>query len=353
MKTFLQKKYVLGLTMLLLLAIPCISHANPIVFADLYSPFSSDFVMYTWVGSLIFPVGLALELILIFLFIRKYINREQKKKAVLKISISIVVLNLFTMWITQGIALFIAFFAELFPIIVEYFIICSILRKAKRKGLLINLPTKKTVFIIVFFANLLSFGFGLVVNLSYSNCERSDRHYILDSPSYFDNYNKENLDGIHSYCFYMPSMNKILEEYKYMSEKRIDECDKLLDLSGDLQHDCYVNYAIEKNDLEYCRFPIRETDFKFGEYSLYKRKEENICYVDIALKTLDHKYCDNIHDIGIYWEDDVVKAQCYIEVAIAKKDYSICKEIEDIYKREKNWRIKDIINRCYSKARGL
>lgn len=357
MKKILRKRFILEFV-LLFLVMPYIAHANPIVFANLYSPFSSDIVMWNvWLNSTVFFGGLALELILIFLFIRKYINQERKKKAIIQIFIFVIILNLITMYITQGIAIFVAFFAEFFPIIIEFFIVYLIFKKANRKELLIKVPPKKSIFIIVFFANLLSFGFGLTINYIYHTCE--DYYYTTGRNDF--NFYEKRLDKIstRSYCFYLPCLGKEFRNAKQVLDMRkIEECEKL-DIVGDNQYNCYVNYAIQNNDIKLCKFAKKEEDFESSDYYVplpIKEGWEIVCYNDVALKTSNDGICGRIgyaKTSGDCQTKNDLMFNCYFEIAITKKDYSICDKIKDFSSSDECEWIKNMREKCYLELNNI
>ena len=92
---------------------------DPVVFSDLYYPFSSSVVENNlWISSIVFYGKTILELIIIFLFVRKYIDQKRKKKAILKIFIPIaIVLNPLAMFIFMWlISLYLDFCADFLPI---------------------------------------------------------------------------------------------------------------------------------------------------------------------------------------------------------------------------------------------
>lgn len=342
-----MQKNILGFIILLLLAAPYVSHADPIISVDLYTPFSSVFIRYNnLLYSTILFGGLALELILIFLFVRKSINWEQKNRAVIKIFIPLIILNLFTISVTQIIALFVAFFAELFPIIVEFLIIYIIFKEAKNKNLIINLPTKTDVLIVVFFANLLSFGFGLAVNYAYFNCERYRIGYF---PVIRD------INNVPDYCFYIPFIGKESREEKLLDERRIKECEELVDneRSGEQSNkrvDCYANYAVENNDMNLCFWAEHFSPFFRGDSNKWGAiRIEEVCYIKVASKTLNYKTCDDLNKNDYGCSETMARAQCYLAVAIAKQDPSICGKIKGESPNCK-W-IKEIIDECYSEIK--
>ena len=313
-----------GLLLFLFLLIPNIANADMIVFVSLYYPFSSDIIEWNfWLSLIIFLAGLVLELILIFLFIRKNINVDKKKKTVFKIFVPIIILNLFTIYLTQIIALFIGFFAEIFPIIVEFIIIYIIFRKAKRKGLLIGRLTKRSIFMLVFFANLLSFVFGFLVNFAYYKCEYG----------YFDLMPMNgNYESIPSHCSYLPIAKERIERAKFKVDKEIeekkyedsiiDECEKRKDKTS-----CYVEYAVRDDNMELCYFA----------------EDKDACYREFAMRTLDYMAC---RKIKINNRDKSNMISCYYDLAIAMKIAG--KEFEENCASIGRLEVGDVIaSRCY------
>ena len=312
-------------------ALPIIAYANPIVTVDLYTPFSSSIVgqnILLWLFFVI-GVGILIELFIIFLFVKKYINKEQKKKAILKIFVPVIVLNLFTMFIIQVLAMFFAFFAEVFPIVVESIIVYLIFKKANKNNLLTTLISKKDIIIMIFLANLLSFFFGFLVNITYSKCEYS----------YFDLMEMDgNYESIPSYCSYLPvvkeiieedkiKVNKVIEERRY-EESIVDECDKREDKTN-----CYIGCAIKDDNVDLCYFA----------------EDKDVCYREFAMRTLDDMACGKIK---INNRDKSNMISCYYDLAIAMKIAG--KEFEENCASIRRLRVGTVTenlklaeNRCY------
>ncbi len=187
----------IGIFLFLFLLLPDIVYANPIVINNLYSSFESSRIASNdllWLS--IIAIGMYLEFFIIFIFIDKNIVYRQKKLAIYKIFIPIFILNLFTVFCVQIIAESISYFAELFPLIMESIVVYFIFKKASQKNILDKLISIKKVILIIFIANLLSFSFGLFVNLIYRPCDNSMLTAKTDYPSF---------------CYYLPAFKEDLK----------------------------------------------------------------------------------------------------------------------------------------------
>jgi hypothetical protein len=181
----LSQKIVAVIAMFLFLVFPHVSHANPIVTLNLYSPFESGIVNnYFLIWFPFFLIGLLLEIFVIYFSIRRHINEREWKKVLFRIFIPITALNIFTMVLVQIFAIFIAFFAEIFPIIIESFVVYWIIKKANKRNLLTGIVSKKNMIFIIFVANMLSFASGFFINYVYLECEKSLDFAIKEVPSY-------------------------------------------------------------------------------------------------------------------------------------------------------------------------
>ena len=357
-------KMIVFFSFVIFALIPEIVRANPIFFTDLYYPFSSNTVnSNTMLWLFILVAGIIIELFIILLFVKKHIEKEQKRKVIFKIFIPITILNIFTMIVTQVLALYFAFFAELFPIIVESIIIYVLFKNAVKKSLLNVSISIKNIIVIIFFANILSFLFGLLVNFVFLDCERYERiEQNIDVPtvnfgSPLQIKNVENIPGRCTFFFYFAEqIEKTKDLPKYLLGKRIAECDKLSDYQPDdkrysPQFNCYLNYAKKKNNIKLCyasQYGKEHHEYVDSKWGLLIKKEA--CNMEFALENENYEMCD---DVPFYdhCPSVIMVAECYYEIATSKKDYNGCDRIKIQEGRceHNHEEIKKIRDKCYEK----
>ena len=354
----------IGFLLFLFLLIPNIAYASMIIFVSLYYPFLSSTVdsnIMLWLFILI--VGIIIELFIIFLFVKKHISKEQKRKVVLKIFIPIIILNIFTVIVTQILALYFAFFAELFPIVIESIIIYVLFKIAVRKGLLCVPISIKNVIVIIFFANVFSFMFGLLVNFAFLDCERYEHiNQDINVPTvYFGSPLKtKNIENMPIHCdllfYFAEQMEKTKDLPKYLLKKRIMKCDKLSDYQSDdkqysPQFNCYLNYAKKKNNIELCylsQYGKDHHEYVDSKWGLLIKEET--CNMEFALEKGNYEMCDNVPFYDGCGLDVIIVAECYYEIAVSKKDYNGCDriKIQEGRCKHNHEEIKEIRDKCYS-----
>jgi len=143
-----------------------------------------------------------------------------------------------------------------------------------------------------------------------------------------------------------------------LDKKKIEECEMLSDKREDneqysKQFNCYVDYAIRNNDIELCRLAKHKKEFDLDGWGWgYMSEGEEVCYEEVAFKTLNYSICNNIDNLeNTVCTNAIIKAHCYSRVAVAKGDGSICHHIGNLEKgcEKETEKIKEIMDECYSK----
>ena len=351
----------------LFLLVPEIVRANPIVSFDLYSPFSTREYYQSYL--LMILIGLILEILVIYQILKKNIDKTKMLWAILVIFIPIGILNFFTMLIVQVLATFLAFFAEIFPIVVEFLVLCVILKIANKKNILLVLPSKKNIFKIVLLANFVSFVFGLLINIGYSACSGN-----------------KTLSG---YCKAVSEKTSTMDKFVYdyihdmidfKNGTRIKECDKLSDVWRENQKyseqfKCYLNYAIKKNDIKFCYLTERYENHYVQTNWGGSYDKENICDTAWAIEKKDYELC--VSNGNRFWgqclDEELIIPHCYYEIAIAKNESAGCDKIKSFFLYDYNGflidhskysedglkkcssfeeKVKEVENKCYSEIKN-
>ena len=150
--------------------------------------------------------------------------------------------------------------------------------------------------------------------------------------------------------------NNYLNNSLSLNKNKIEECENFSNEQGNDQQysqrfNCYVDYAIKNDDIKLCRFAKHIKKFDIGGGWSSVSGGEEVCYEEVALRTLNFEICNNIDNPeSSICSNAVIRAQCYSMVAIAMKDSSTCDRIEDLGKDCEGMAIKEIKDECNLKV---